>query len=262
MADTDFKSSLPVRSESDGSDERLHVKIVDGTNPAVNQATVDSDKNLHVLAEGHDPSGAAQPVRTSELGAITPDGIYDATNNTKPGNVGVIASVRDIAPSDATQAIRITGKNGSTDTTVWAMDVSLHDQNGNTYTDTNPLPVVLSDTPSGWSDVAESEDALNIAASGSANIDYTVTSGKTLELHKVMCSASGRMRFELQTSPDGSTFTRIMVKYNSTADANIEFDFNPCDIDIVGSGSKVRVVVLNLDHQPFDAHACFIGFEH
>ena len=42
----DYDSGLPIRSEVDGTDERVHVKIVDGTtDPAVNQTRVDSDNN-------------------------------------------------------------------------------------------------------------------------------------------------------------------------------------------------------------------------
>ena len=44
----DYDSGLPIRSEADGTDERVQVKIVDKTNPDTQQATVDTDDNLKV----------------------------------------------------------------------------------------------------------------------------------------------------------------------------------------------------------------------
>ena len=262
MADTDFKSSLPVRSEIDGTDERVHVKVVDGTNnPAINQMKVDSDNAAKVLATGHDPSGTNRTVRTSELGALTPDGVYSVTNNTKPGNTGTIVSSRTATPGDTTQTIRATGIQGSTDTTKWSQDVAIQDSNGNAFTTTNPLPITIVDAASGVTIINSEVDALNIAAGSSSNMDYTITASKTLSLKYVMCSGSGRMRFELQTSTDGVTFSRLMVKYNSTSMPNVDFDLSNNYKMVTGSGSKIRIVALNLDHQPFDAHTLFSGSE-
>lgn len=263
MADTDFKSSLPIRSESDGTDERVHVKIVDGTtSPAVNQTKVDSDNALKTLATGHDPGGVNRTVRTSEQGAVTPDGVYNAANNTKPGNLGNIVSTRNATPGDTTQTIRVTGVQGTTETTKWSMDVSIHDDNGNAWSTSNPMPVTVVDPALIQTDVFQSVDALAIAANSSSNMDYTITSGKTSHLYQVDCSASGRARFELQVSSDGVTFTRIMVKYNSTAEPNVTFNFGGrSKAQAAGTGGKFRVVALNLDHAAFDAHSLFVAAE-
>lgn len=49
MADPFF--SQTVRTRKDGEDERVHVKIVDGTtSPAINQVKVDSNNNLYTSA--------------------------------------------------------------------------------------------------------------------------------------------------------------------------------------------------------------------
>jgi hypothetical protein len=139
----DYDSSLPVRSEKDGLDERLHVKIVDGSSGAVNQAAVDTDKNLHIEVHGNDADDASDVVlKLSELGWANSDGIYEADNNSDPSNNGLIVCTRSAAPSDAEQTFRVTGVQGSTDSNlVWAMDVSIHDGNGDAYSDTNPLPI-------------------------------------------------------------------------------------------------------------------------
>lgn len=264
MADTDFKSSLPVRSEIDGADERVHVKIVDGTtSPAVNQTKVDSDNALKTLTTGHDPGGVNRTVRTSEIGAVTPDGVYDAANNTKPGNVGVVSSTRSATPGDSTQTMRLTGVQGSgSENTKFSLDVSIHDDAGNAWSTSNPIPVVIVDPALVQSEFFSEVDANNIAANSSGNMDYAITSGKTAHLHKVLCSASGRTRFELQKSSDGVTFTRVMVLYNSTAQCNVSFDFGDLSLpQAAGSGGKFRVVALNLDKTAFDAHTLFVGTE-
>lgn len=140
----DYDSSLPIRSESDGADERVHVKIVDGSSGAVNQATVDSDKNLHIECHGNRADDTADIVLTlSELGYANTDGVYEADDNSDPGNIGLIGHVRNATPGDTHQTIRWTGVNGTTATTVWAMDVSLHDEDGNPYSDSNPLFVAI-----------------------------------------------------------------------------------------------------------------------
>jgi hypothetical protein len=139
----DYDSSLPVRSEADGLDERLHVKIVDGSSGAVNQATVDTDKNLHVEMHGNNTTGGTDLVlKLSELGFANEDGIYDASNNTDPSNVGLIGHVRSASPADSDQTIRWTGIQGSDANTVWAMDVSMCDGNGEPITTNHPLPII------------------------------------------------------------------------------------------------------------------------
>ena len=53
---SDYKSGLPVRSEADGTDERLQTKIVDATSPDTQQMEVDSDNNAHVEVHGNNPA--------------------------------------------------------------------------------------------------------------------------------------------------------------------------------------------------------------
>lgn len=260
MADTDFAAGVPVRSEADGTDQRVHVKVVDGTvSPAVNQMKVDSDNAAKVLDTGHNPSGANVALRVSELGAITPDGVYSLSNNTKPGNVGMIASSRSATPGDTTQTNRISSITGSNNQL--CMDVSIHDDSGNLFSLSNPLPVFMADSPSGATKIFAEVDGLAIAAGSSSNLDYAVTSGKTLHLRKVLCSASGKFRFELQTSSDGVTFTRLFVVYSAADNNNPVIDFGSMFKDVTGTGSKVRVVALNQDKGAQDAHVLFIGDE-
>lgn len=252
----DYDSSLPVRSQADGSDERLHVKVVDGTNPAVNQMSVDADKNAHVEMHGDDPAAVDRVLRLSEAGALTPDGVYDASLNTKPGNIGLVAAQRAASPADADQIKRLTAiSNGS----VHALDISLHDEAGAAYSDTNPLPVKVSQSEG--SKVCDPKAATAVVANASDSHDYTVTAAKTLILTQIEASASGKAKLELkiETAAASGTFVTKVVMFNSTADCNMQLKFQ--DAIEVPAGAKVRVTMTNKDNQPQDLYSTIIGHE-
>lgn len=247
----DYDSGLPIRSEADGTDERVHVKIVDGTNPAVNQTTVDSDSNLHVEIHGNDPAGVDRVVRTSEIGALTPDGVYDATDNTKPGNVGLIASVRDAAPGDTTQTQRLTSvTNGDKR----LLDVSIHDEDGAVFSEDNPFPVTVVDAEG--TEVSNYQTSASVAANASVNHDYTVA-GTDLKLQQIFASGSGKIKVEVRVGPT-LTLVSKFVGFNSTANPNIEFTLkSPITVPV---GDIVRVVITNRDNQPQDVYSTVVGY--
>ena len=253
MALTDFASGLPVRSEADGMDAHVLTKICDGSSPAVNQATVDSDKNLHVEIHGDDPSAADHVVRTSELGAITPDGVYDAANNTKPGNVGVIASQRSATTGDTTQTNRVTS---ITDIggTVTSMDVSMHDSAGEAISASNPLPVTMQNVHLGTEVKAYSESAVNLVRLATETHTYTVSAGKTLQLSQVLVGASGKIKAVV--SINGA---KLATMFNSAADANLDMTLK--NYLSVAAGTTVTVDVTNLDWDAFGVYVTVLGEE-
>lgn len=257
MAVSDKDTALPIRSEADGSDERVHSKIVGsptGVSPATNMAAVDDDKNVHVEMHGNDPAGDDQILRLSEGGALTPDGVYVALTNTKPGNVGVITSTRATAPSDSTQSFRVTGVQGTVNDQVHAMDVALHDESGNPYSDTNPIPVTVLNDEGGDEIKSYKESTIDLVRHGNETQAYTVTAAHTLRLNKVMVSASGKIKAVLKVAG-----TVVAVKFNSTADTNIEFSFNRSIS--VAAAAKVEVVITNLDYQAFGVYSTILGLE-
>jgi hypothetical protein len=253
----DYNSSLPVRSEADGTDERLHSKIVDGANPS-QMATVDADLNLHVEMHGNDPAGVDRVVRLSELGALTPDGVYDVANNTKPGNLGLIASSRAAAPDDTTQTQRITSVI-DTGGTVRALDVSMHDEDGNPFSNTNPLPVTLTDPPG--AKINDYATSAAVAAAASVNHDYTVTAAETLELSHIYASGSGMIKCEVkvETAAASNVFVTKFVGFNSTANSQIDFWIN--EAIEVATGVRVRLTITNRDKQPQDVYSTISGHE-
>lgn len=256
----DYDSGLPIRSESDGSDERVHVKIVDGTtSPAVNQTEVDSDSNLHVEGHGNDPAGVDRVIRTSEQGHTAISGIYDVADNTDPSNIALIAHTRNGTPADTQSTERLTSIEDSGGT-VRALDVSLHDENGEVYTVDNPLPVVATDSEGGTK-IHDYKAAGSVAKDATDDHDYTVTAGKELRLKQILASASGKCKLELkiETGVGTGTYNTVVTKFNSTAEPNICFEL--VERIIIAAGVKVRVTMLNRDNQPQDLYSTIVGIE-
>lgn len=250
----DYNSSLPIRTEGDAQ-EKVQSKIVDYTDPSKGQI-VDTDGNSHVEMHGNNPAGSDEVLRLSELGALTPDGVYDASNNSKPGNVGLIASQRDASPGDTTQTERLTSvTNGSKR----LLDVSIHDENGAVFSTSNPLPVTSVDSEG--EEINDHQTSAALAAAASATFDYTVSALKTLKLSKVYASASGKLKAEIkvETAPSSGSFDTKFVFFNSTANPNIMCEVG--EVLSVPAGAKVRVILTNRDTSPMDVYATISGHE-
>lgn len=259
MADQD--TSLPIRTEADGADERVHVKIVDGTTPS-QRTTVDTDGNVHAEMHGNDPAATDRVVRLSELGALTPDGVYDVANNTKPGNVGVVASSRAASSVDSTQTERLTSVEDSGGT-VRALDISLHDEAGEAYSADNPLPVSLEESEG--DEIHDFNEAASIASDATSEHTYSVADGRTFSLQGIHASASGKMKVELQIG-DGAlseVFVTKDISFNSTANPQANIDFFRVPIKVIGTANTttVKVIRTNRDNQSQDLHSLIIGVE-
>jgi hypothetical protein len=251
----DYNSGLPIRTEADGTDERVHVKIVDGSTPS-QRTTVDTDGNVHAEIHTNDPAGLDRVLRTSEQGALTPDGVYNATTNTIPGNVGVIASVRDASPSSTTQTQRLTAVTNGTKR---LLDIALHDENGAVFSASNPLPVTSVDSEG--TEVNNYNTAAAVASAASSNHDYTVTALNTLKLTQVWATASSKLKIQVQieTGVASGVFNTVFVGFNSTANPNIQVPIN--EHIAVAAGVRVRVIRTNLDNQAQDVYSTISGHE-
>lgn len=251
----DYDSALPVRSQADGTDERVQVKIRDSANPALG-AVVDSDGNLHVEMHGNDAAGTDRVVRTSQQGKLTPDGVYDVANNTEPGNTGMIASQRNATPGHTTQTQRLTSvTNGNKR----LLDVALHDEDGAAFSPSNPLPVTSVDSEG--TEVNNYQTNAAVAAGATSNHDYTVTALTTLKLSQIHASASGKAKIEVQveTGVATGTFTTRFVQFNSTSDPNMIVDIK--ENITVAAGVRVRVIRTNKDNQAQDLYSTICGHE-
>ncbi len=255
----DQNSSLPIRSESDGTDSKVIVKVVDGTNGGSNQMSVDSDKNAHVESHGNNPAGTDVVALMSEEGFQNSNGDYHASLNTRPSSSAQILHDRTASPAEANQNFRSTGVASSDGSNAKAADVAIRDESGNAFTSSNPLPVTMVD-----SEGQEINDYLTssaVAANASVNHDYTVTALKTLKLAQINCSASGKAKFEVQIESGAATdvFATKFVQFNSTANPNCTFDVK--ELISVDADVRVRVIRTNKDTQSQDLYSTVSGHE-
>lgn len=249
---SDQNTSLPVRTEAD-ADQRIQSKLVDYTDPSGVDAQLEiSEKLAHVRAFGQNPAGTKTQLKISERGYANGDGLYDAANNTIPASAGLIAHSHNATPTDADQTLRVTAKK-NTAGDVRALDVALRDENGEAFTNANPLPVFVAE--GAGTETNDYKTAADIAAAAADNHDYTVV-GTPFLLKNVWASASGRMKVEIQVSDDGTTFNTIAVGFNSTANPNLEPTFGPREVPV---GGKVRVIRTNLDKDPMDVYSTIVG---
>lgn len=254
----DYNSSLPVRSEADGTDERLQTKIVDATSPDTQQMEVDSDNNAHVEVHGNNPAGGDEVLRMSELGHASIDGLYDGTNNTDPSNIALIGHARDATPGDTQATERLTSVEDSAGE-VRALDISLHDEAGEAYSATNPLPVTLEESEG--TEIVDYQTSSSVAAAASVDHDYTVTGGATLLTDSIWVSASSKVKAEVQleTAAASGVFNTIYVAFSSTANPNIEIPANKIPKQV--AGAIVRITITNRDNQAQDVYSTLTGIE-
>ena len=257
----DYDSGLPIRSEVDGTDERVHVKIVDGTtDPAVNQTRVDSDNNLHIEVHGNRADDATDVVlRLSELGATVIDGLYHADDNSDPANIALVAHTRNATPGDTQSTERLTSIEDSGGT-VRALDVSLHDEDGEAYSQSNPLPVTLEESEG--DEVHDYDKGVAIAKDATSTHDYSVGSGDTFSFQQLLTSASGKMKVEVQIGDGAASevFSEVAVRFNSTASPEADVNWKvPIVVVRTANTTTVRVIRTNLDNQPQDLYSTIVG---
>jgi len=258
---SDYNSGLPIRSEADGLDERVQTKIVDASNPDSQQMEVDTDNNAHVESHGNDPTGVDRVQRLSEEGHTSVSGIHDGTTNTDPANIAVVGHVRNATPGDTQSTERLTSIEDSAGE-VRALDISLHDEDGEAFSANNPLPVTFEESEG--DEIHDEDTAVDVAKDATDTHDLVVASGKTLLVHQVLGSASGKMKVELQIG-DGAVsevFTKKAVRFNSTAKPDADIDLKVA-LKVIGTanGTTVRVIRTNRDNQVQDLSTTIIGVE-
>lgn len=113
--------------------QRVAAILSNETAKADFNAGVTGANTLRVAAQLHDAQGNAltNTLSGSKRRQDTHiDGIYNATNNADPANVGLVAQERNAAAADSRQTMLPTAKRGTNDTDQVSLDVSLHDRNG------------------------------------------------------------------------------------------------------------------------------------
>ena len=264
MADID--SQLPVRSVADGDDERVHVKMVDFDDPSgVDKQVQVSEKKAHIRNHSKDSDGNDQEQLLSQEGHSLTNGDYDVSLNKRPSSNGQILHDRKNTaevPAEADQNKRPTAVayDNGVDETVVCADISLHDEIGEPYSKSNPLPVSIEESEG--EEVHEHDESASVVTKNNSDEQtYTVTALKELELEQWGVSGSGYMKGELQieTGVGTGVFTTRDVLFNSTALPSPDRALKrPIKVD---AGVIVKIVRTNLDNQAQSMYSFINGLE-
>lgn len=232
----DYNSSLPVRSE--GEENHVLVKLADAV--LENQlAEIDSDRNLHVELHGNKADNSDVVLKLNDAGKIITDGVYNASTNLDPSSIGVIASTRA-----GDQDKKVTAVAGASD--VIALDVALHDEAGNAFSSSNPLPVEFFEN---LTEIYNYNAADSVAKDASATHTYSAVAG--FKLHEVYASGSGKIKAELKIG-----LSTVAVGFNSTANPMVTWTFAK---GLNASSVDVSIVVTNLDNLPQNIYTTIVG---
>ena len=124
---------------------------------------------------------------------------------------------------------------------------------------TNPIPVYVTSSSPGTL-VNSYMTSVNVAAGSSVNLTYTIPAGKTFSAYKFWSSGSGKIRVDVQASPDGTTYSTYWTGFNSTAQPNVDINLTqPAEFQDSGTGSTIRIVITNKDLTAFDVFTTITG---
>lgn len=200
---------------------------------------------------------------TDGAGSLTVDGTVSVDNittsvtpGTGAGNLGKAEDAVHSSGDTGVMALAVrkdtaTGLAADGDYHVLEVDSSgrLHVNVGNTVGVT--FGEALSTT-----EVNDYDTASAVAAAGTDNHDYTVVG--TMRLKQISCSASGKMKVELQVGPVGTLVSKG-VWFNSTSNPNIDIIFaQPIEVPNASTGT-VRLVRTNLEAVAQDVYSLIIG---
>lgn len=259
MADQDHKSSLPIRSEADGADERVHVKLVDYSDPSGVEKQVEvSEKLVHVRVFGHDKAGDKQQVKLSESGNVALDGDYTATTNTNPSSVAQILHDRKgtgESPAREDQNVRPTGvKHDDGTKTIVAADVALHDEDGVPFSEDNPLPVSFAE-----SEGTEVHDFFASAAAvvkdGTDTHNYVVPAGKIFLFEQVIMDSSIQHKIDVAYGAVGAEVRHFTKFGTKSKDAS----FTLSRAVKLAAGEKIVITRKNEDQTSGTLYSTIVG---
>jgi hypothetical protein len=248
----DFDSSLPISItdfvDPDGTDKQVEV----------------SEKLVHIRAFAKDSDGTKREMRLSQEGALNSDGDYDASNNKKPSSNGQILHDRAAtaaSPSETSQNKRPTAveyDDGSS--TRVCQDMSLHDESGVPYSQSNPLPVSVSESEG--DEIQDYQTTASVLKDSSTDHDYTVSALKTFLGKGFHISASGRVKYEikLETAAASGTYNTVLVGFTSSANPVAQVELRSILKQV--TGAKVRVTITNADQKTMDLYSTLQGIEY
>ena len=273
---SDFNSSLPVRTEANGD---VVVKLADGTTAS---QLINIDASGRVTVKLDDGSGNAITSQANGVQRALDVGIDVAGVQIDPrqvraltsadvvtaaqGAANTIANAWPVKITDGTNtaAIAATGEQKVSVTQPLPAGTNLLGQmnidiGGALVSATNPVPVSITAALVGTT--VNNYNTATVAAAGTSNHTYAVTASKTFQGKKIFASSSGKMKVEVRTSPDGTTYTTIFVGFNSTSFPNIVIDMDELVFLSSGACSTVQIIRTNLDKASEDVYSTISGVE-
>lgn len=138
--------------------------------------------------------------------------------------------------------------------------VRLFDEDNLPYTANNPLPVTIEESEG--DEIHEYDESVDVLKNGgSIDVDYVVSVGKTFLVSKVLFSASGAMKLDLQIETGVGTdiFETKATGFTSSSRPNEELNLDKT-LKVL-TGVKVRLVKTNIDNDDQSLYSTLIGVE-
>jgi hypothetical protein len=235
---SDDRQGLPVVSEMD-VDKRVQIKICDATSPS-QQAGVSSAGDLQVVISGEGSVG-----------------------NTDQSTVGLVAATRGATPGRERLAEYPT--TTAPQAGITCLDIALHDNSGNSFSSSNPLPVSIVSEGLGQIFHRYGTTASDIASGSSGSIEFSPGTSAGVDDIFSICrlsissSSAYKVVFEKQTG--ASTWEAICVRFGSVSNPNVEVKFDK-ELKLLVN-MKVRAYITNTDKGSkgfyFDAEGVLLG---
>ena len=163
---------------------------------------------------------------------------------------------RATVPTDDDNTIRQTGIQGTNDDTVHAMDVAIFDENGDKFSQSNPLPVVNVSNSSEGTPVHDWNQEVDLAKDATVNHDLAA-GANGFRLAKIWASASIKIKVSVLVGVLAGTPVEKYTAFNSVSNPNVCIPILE-DLD-VPNGEGVRVTIENLDNEAADVYSTIEG---
>lgn len=124
----------------------------------------------------------------------------------------------------------------------------LKDESGNAFSESNPLPVYITEDPG--TERLEFDQASAIAANATSTHSAAAAVGGT-KWYGMTGSASGKCKWDIYYGPTGSEVLKVVL-FNSTATPNVEFKMDKPIL--LAAGNSVKIIKTNRDNQAQDLY--------
>ncbi len=244
--------------------------ITDG----VDDLEVNADGSINVKQDKLDFATDSADVSGSNVNAVVTATDLDvrdlafATDKVDVSGSSVTVSAADLDIRDlafATDKVDVSGSDITSTVSATDLDIrdlvaatdsvqaNLFDEAGVAYSQSNPLPVELTQDQTG-DEIVDFNTSAAVAKDASVNHDYTVSAGKTFLGEEAWVSGSGKLKAELLVN--GAI---KWVGFNSTANPNIRIPLEK--IMKANATEVIRFTITNRDKQAQDVYSTLTGLE-